>query len=177
MDEYSSNENGAFEFYCKYKIMDPIAIFSNSSNVLSKLKSERINGVFLKDYKYVLTNEDIKKIEEDTIISILDNSVCYDNNVNCCNTKINEFKYEFVHSSIPNVKVVVSRYKVLRLCRLLKEDGSWFNNEIDDDMLNTILCVILKDSIVSEAEIMVLKYSIREILINSLVTEKVRKRV
>ena len=157
--------------------MDPITIFSNSSNVLSKLKAERINGVFLKDYKYVLTNEDIKKIESDSIISILDNSVCTDSNGNSFNTKVNDYKYEFVYSGIPNVKVVVSRYKVLRLSMLLMEDGSWINNEINDDMLNTIMCVMLKDSIVSDAEIIVLKHSIREILINSLIADKTRKRV
>lgn len=170
-----------FEFFYKYKVLSPIDIFADADNLSSKIKGERINGVFLNDYKNVLNSDDVKEIESDSIISILDNVTCSSEDGECKKIKVNDLKYEFMHPNFPRVKVIVSRYKVLRLCKLLKEDGVWVSDTINDDMINTILCVLLKDTIVSEAEITVLKFNIREIfgemLINNLIPEKKRKRV
>lgn len=173
--------NDIFNFFYKYKVVSPISIFSTTDNLSSKLRGERINGVFLNDYKYILSNEDIKNIETDSVIAIFDNSMCLLENGDYRKVKVNDLRYEFTHPNFPQVKVIISRYKVLRLCKLLKEDGAWISDNINDDMINTILCVLLKDTIVSEAEITVLKFNIREIfkeiLINNLIPEKIRKRV
>ena len=169
--------DNSFEFFYKYKVLSPITIFADSDNLSSKLKGERINGLFLNDYKDILNNNDINELESDNVICLLDNATCLSENGECKNAKVNNLKYEFMHPGIPGIRVIVSRYKVLRLCKLLKEDGAWINDTINDDMVNTILCVLLKDTIISEAELMVLKFSVRDILINGLVTEKVRKRV
>lgn len=175
--EVDYNEKDSFDFFYRYKIVSPVEIFNDKDNFSSGLSGERINGVFLKDYKNVLTIDDIKKIESDEIISILDNGVCLDETDNYRKIKANDFKYEFMHNSVPGVKVVISRYKVLRLCKLLKEDGFWNNESFNDDILNTILCVLLKDSIVSEAEVLVLKTNLKEIFINTLIVGKIRKKV
>lgn len=171
------DQNDVFNFFYRYKTISSIDIFTENDSFSSNLSGERINGVFLNDYKDALTNEDIKNIENNNIISILDNGVILDENDNYRNIKTSELKYEFVHPSVPNTKVIVSRYKVLRLCKLLEKDGFWNNERINTDMLNTILCILLKDSIVSDAEVTVLKTSIKEILLNSLLIEKRKKRI
>lgn len=154
-----------FENLYKYREVTPIQLFSQSTDDRSILKGERINGLFRKDYKQILTLDDIKALEDDDIISALDNSFCYDSENNKRNVKVSEFKYEFTDYNIPGVVVTISRYKVLRLCKLLKEDGCWINNNIlDSDTLNTMMSVLLKDTIISEVELEVLKSSVIEIL-------------
>ena len=169
--------DNSFEFFYKYKVLSPIAIFSDADNLSSKIKGERINGLFFNDYKTILDSDDIKEIESDSIISILDNVTFLSEEGEYKKIKVNDLKYEFMHPNFPRVKVIVSRYKVLRLCKLLKEDGIWISDTVNEDMINMILCVLLKDSIISEAELMVLKFCVRDVLINSLAVEKVRKRV
>ena len=166
----------AFEFFYDYKVINPISIFESSSNLSSKIKGERINGVFSNDYKNVLTNDEIKELENDPIITMLDNCVCVNSSGEASDAKVSDIRYEFTHASLPDVKVIISRYKVLRLCKLLKLDGIWINNLANEDVLNIILCVLLKDTIVSDAEIGVLKLNISEMLINNLAQEKKRKR-
>lgn len=154
-----------FENLFKYREVTPIQLFSQNGDDRSILKAERINGIFKNDYKHVLTQEEIKAIETDDIIYALDNAICYDSDNNGRCVKTSEFKYEFTYYEIPGVVVTISRYKVLRLCKLLKEDGCWLdNNVLDADTLNTMMSVLLKDTIISEVELEVLKSSVIEIL-------------
>ena len=164
-----------FENLFRYREVTPIQLFSQTGDDRSVLKAERINGIFKNDYKHVLPQEEIKSLETDDIIYTLDNAFCYDSNNNSVSVKANEFKYEFTYYKIPGVVVTISRYKVLRLCKLLKEDGCWVSNSIlDADALNTMMSVLLKDTIISEVELEVLKSAVIEILGN--VLSKINKR-
>jgi hypothetical protein len=108
------------------------------------------------DFESVMNVEEFSEIENDPFIKLLDNSV-----------KINDVAYEFKHPSLINHSVIISRYKVLRLCKLLKENGCWIvNNSSDIDKENTLLSVVIKDTIVCETEMVLLRFSIRKLLSN-----------
>ena len=70
-----------------------------------------------------------------------------------------------MHPDFPNVRVIISRYKVLRLCKLLKEDGCWINFDFSkEDKENTMLSVLLKDTIVSEVEMLMMREIIKNVI-------------
>jgi hypothetical protein len=106
-----------------------------------------------------MTKEEFSDVLDDEFIKLLDNSV-----------KISDVAYQFSHPSLPNHNVIVSRYKVLRLCKLLKEDGCFINNNSSvSDKENTLLAILLKDMIVSEVEVFALKLAVKDILSDGLV--------
>lgn len=160
-----------FDNLYRYKVVSPIEIFEYSAgNSLASLKGERVNSVFSKDYRRVLSDDEIKNLELDSFIAMLDNAVYCDSYGNSSRIKVDDLRYEFSHPSVQNVVVNISRYKVLRLCKLLKEDGSWLNNSSSNiDKENTILSILLKDTIVSEIELLVLRLSVKDILANGLI--------
>ena len=66
--------------------------------------------------------------------------------------------------------VVISRYKVLRLCKLLNDNDCWINNNTSMiDKENMLLSVLVKDSILSEYELVMMRMVVRSILNNGLV--------
>ena len=65
-----------FDNLYKYRTISPIEVFmSNDKNSLIALKGDRINSVFNKDYKRVLTDDEVKTLELDSFVSLLDNAL------------------------------------------------------------------------------------------------------
>lgn len=155
----------------KYKVFSPIEVFNSSDKKgITNLKGDSLNSLFNKDFKHDYVFEEFKSIALDNFIKILDNAVYCSVSGDSRPLKVSEFKYEFMHPSFPNIRVSISRYKVLRLCKLLKENGLWINNESHSlDKENTLLSVVLKDSILCETEMTMLRFAIRGILNNGLI--------
>lgn len=160
-----------FDNLYRYKTFSPVEIFAVSDKLsYTNLKGERIDSIFSRDYKDVITDDDIKNLTFDNFIKMLDKAIYCDSYGDSRLLKTSELTYEFSHPNFPNVNVIVSRYKVLRLCKLLKEDGSWINqNSSNIDKENTLLSVIAKDMILSEVEMMMLRTTIKKILTDGLI--------
>lgn len=158
--KYTDEENRRlveFRNLFEYKTFTPVDIFEASDREMkTKLKGEFVEKIFSNDFETVMNVDEFSEIENDPFIKLLDNSV-----------KINDVAYEFKHPSLINHSVIISRYKVLRLCKLLKENGCWIvNNSSDIDKENTLLSVVIKDTIVCETEMVLLRFSIRKLLSN-----------
>ena len=158
--KYTDEENRRlveFRNLFEYKTFSPVDIFEASDREMkTKLKGEFVEKIFTSDYEKVMTKEEFSDVLDDEFIKLLDNSV-----------KISDVAYQFSHPSLPNHNVIVSRYKVLRLCKLLKDNGCWIvNNSTDIDKENTLLSVAIKDTIVCETEMVLLRFSIRKLLSN-----------
>lgn len=156
--KYTDEENRRlveFRNLYEYKTFSPVKIFEASDREMkTKLKGEFVEKVFASDYEKVMTKEEFSEIEDDYFIKLLDNS-----------KKISDVAYIFNHPSLPNHNVIISRYKVLRLCKLLKENGCWIvQSSSNIDKENTLLSVVIKDTIVSETELILLRFSIRQLL-------------
>ena len=108
--------------------------------------------------------------DEDEIIKMLDEAVY--SNIYGISTplKKSEFQYEFHHPSYPNMCVIISRYKVLRLCKLLRDNDCWINKESSFiDRENALLSIVLKDTILCDYEMSMVRFVIREVLKNGLI--------
>ena len=158
--KYTDEENRRlveFRNLFEYKIFTPVKIFEASDREMkTKLKGEFVEKVFSSDYERVMTKDEFNEVIDDEFIKLLDSTV-----------KVSDVAYEFKHPSLPNHNVIVSRYKVLRLCKLLKDNGCWIvSNCSDIDKENTLLSVAIKDTIVCETEMVLLRFSIRKLLSN-----------
>jgi len=156
--KYTDDENRRlveFRNLFEYKTFSPVKVFEASDREMkTKLKGEFVEKVFASDYDKVMTKEEFDEIENDEFIKLLDDSVM-----------LSDVAYEFRHPSLPNHNVIVSRYKVLRLCKLLKENGCWIvRNSSDIDKENTLLSVVIKDMILCETEMVLLRFCIRKLL-------------
>lgn len=149
-----------------YRVYSPVDIFEAfDATSTSELKGERISIIFEKDYKSVISLEEMKIIERDPFIKMLDEAIYCDSKGESKNVKTTELWYDFSHPSFPNVNVTISRYKVLRLCKLLKENGCWINYGSSKQVKeNSLLSLIVKDTILSDTEMIVLRLAVREIL-------------
>lgn len=160
-----------FKNLYEYKTFSPIEIFEKSDKAtITNLKGERVAAVFKRDYKNVISNEELHGVLGDDFIKLLDNAI-YCNVYGISNSlKKSELAYEFSHPSFPNIKVTISRYKVLRLCKLLKEEGCWINqNSSDIDKENTLLSIIIKDTIISDTEMIMLRNAVRAFLTSGMI--------
>lgn len=152
-----------FKNLYKYKTFSPTDLF-----MLDKVTGSLIEKLFERDYC------DVSDVDEETLndpfIKILDNAVYCDVSGNTKKIKTNDLQYVFVHPSYPNIKVIISRYKVLRLCKLLKDNNCWIDeNSSLLEKENTFLSILLKDSIVCEQEMIMIRYGIRNILSTGLI--------
>lgn len=155
----------------KYKIVSPIEIFAASDkNSVTNLKGDRISLVFKNDYQDVISTEEMKVVSMDSFIQLLDTVGYSDSDGNFKPLKTSEFKYEFSYPGFPNINIIVSRQKVLRLCKLLKDNSCWVNQESSNiDKENTLLSVIMKEMIISDTEMIVLRMAIRQFLTNQMI--------
>lgn len=160
-----------FESLYRYSVYDPVDIFAYSDEKsLTTLRGERIKSIFKNDYDEYVEYDELSSVFNDKFIKLLDEAIYCDSNGNSIPLKQNDLVYEFSYPEISNTKVTVSRFKVLRLCKLLKEERCWVSNKSSNiDIENTILSVILKDMVVSEVDVLVLKLSIKQILSNGLI--------
>ena len=146
----------------KYNVYSPIDIFGKDS-----VKGELVGRIFNEDFEKVNNSIDVL---DDEFVKLLDNSIYCDAFGNDKNIRINAYQYEFVHQAFPNMHVVISRYKVLRLCKLLHDNDCWINNNTSMiDKENMLLSVLVKDSILSEYELVMMRMVVRSILNNGLV--------
>lgn len=152
-----------FNFFFKYFTLYPKTIFKctrdgqNFENI-----GEKISRVFANDYNDIIT--DFSDIEEDKYIQFLDSLMYKDANGNSYPIKKDNLTYEFIFPSSynketniqiwPSAKVIVSRQKVLRLCRLLKKSNLWLNDEmLNLEKENILMAVLLKDTIINMDEL------------------------
>lgn len=146
----------------KYNVYSPINIFGKDS-----IKGELIDRIFNEDFKNVNNSIDILDNE---FVKLLDNSIYCDAFGNDRKLRTSSYQYEFIHPSFPNMRVVISRNKVLRLCKLLHDNDCWINNNTSMiDKENILLSVIVKDSILSDYEVVMIRMVVRSILTNGLV--------
>lgn len=146
----------------RYGKYSPVDIFRNDS-----VKGKLYERIFEEDYKSDLSFEDVL---EDEIIKLLDNATYCDVYGTERPIKVNEYQYEFSHPSYPNIRVVISRYKVLRLCKLLCENDCWIGDTSSlIDKENSLLSIVLKDTILCDYEMSMVRFVVREILKNGLI--------
>lgn len=162
--EYTEEKRVLLEFdnLYKYRTYSPLDIFPKDD-----LRGEIVNKIFAEDFKTVSMNEGSL---HDEFIDLLDRSFYTDSDGAMHPIKTSEFKYEFADTSFPNLKVIVSRQKVIRLLELLKQR----NFRIDSNLsmrtkIDVLLSVALKDTIISEQEKMMVRFVIKLILENKLV--------
>ena len=155
----------------RYTTFSPLEIYANFDRVnVSSLRGERISSIFKKDYSRVILHDELRGVLHDEFIKLLDNVVYCNIYGESRNLKINDLQYVFSHPSFPNVNITISRYKVLRLCKLLKENDCWINKDSSRvDKENCLLSIILKDTILSETEFLALRMTIKEILSNGII--------
>lgn len=146
----------------KYNVYTPSDIFGKDS-----VKAELIDRIFREDFKNVNNSIDVL---EDEFVKLLDNAIYCDAYGNDRNLRTNSYQYDFVHPSFPNMHVVISRNKVLRLCKLLRDNDCWINNNTSMiDKENIFLSIIVKDSILCDYERVMIRMVVRSILTNGLV--------
>lgn len=134
-----------FKNMYEYKVFSPVQIFAKDD-----LKGELLNKVFLEHYSDTTLDESVL---DDPYIKMLDSAYYTDNNGNHYLIKQSDLIYEFSHYSFPNVKVIISRNKVLRLCSLLKKNNLWLDSSSSNrQKVDILLSVLLKDTIISEYE-------------------------
>lgn len=155
----------------KYKTFNPIEIFAASDkNSVTNLKGDRVSWVFKNDYRDTVSDDEMEVVSMDSFIQLLDTSGYSDSDGNFKPLKTSEFKYEFSYPGFPNINIIISRQKVLRLCKLLKDNGCWINQESSNvDKENTLLSVIIKDTIISDTEMIVLRLAVRQFLANQII--------
>ena len=157
------NAKITFNNLYKYRTFSPTDLF-----VVDKIKGNIIEKLFERDYYEVTDNEEDGL--NDSFIKMLDNAVYCDVNGDTKPIKLTDLQYVFIHPSYPNTKVIISRYKVLRLCKLLKDNDCWINEDsLPIEKENILLSILLKDSIVSEYEMVMLRFAIRKILSTGLI--------
>ena len=91
------------------------------------LISKVANKIFERYYLNVIKEDD--NIVNDPFVKLLDNALYCDLDGNTKPIKNTELQYVFTHSLCPNISLVISRYKVLRLCKLLKDNKCYETNK------------------------------------------------
>ena len=160
---WEENAKITFKNLYKYRTFSPTDLF-----IVDKIKGNLIEKLFERDYYEV--NDIDEETLNDPFIKLLDNAVYCDVNGDTKPIKVTDLQYVFVHPSYPNTRVIISRYKVLRLCKLLKENDFWIKDgSLPVEKENILLSIILKDSIVCEYEMVMLRFAIRKILSTGLI--------
>lgn len=154
-DEVALNE---FKHFYEYSVFTPSDIYRyNPFETLNKEKGLLIRTIFNLDYK---SNSDSTYNEEDYYVELLDKKY-----------RVNALTYSFSKMGIggwPDVNILISRLKVVRLINLLKEQNSWINESTSElDKENLLLSIIVKDTILSKNDLNMLRAMIRDIVLSS----------
>lgn len=152
--KYSLEESAILEFnnLYKYRTYSPLDIFPKDD-----LRGEIIEKIFTEDFKNVDVDS---SIEEDEIVKLFDQTIYTDKNGEFHQLKTTDFKYEFSNPEFSNLKVVISRQKVLRLLSLLKQKNVKIDNLTGRTKIDVLLSVVLKDTIISDYEKTMVRYVI-----------------
>lgn len=160
-----------FRLLYQYRINDSVDIFKHSDDrMITTLKGDQVKRVFDKDYKDAFSLEDLSSVINDKYIKLLDKAIYCDEKGNFVKVKKDDLTYEFRDFGDSKSKLIISRLKVLRLCKLLKENHCWLTKKSSGiEIENMLLSILLKDSIVCEMDVLNLKFLVKQILSNGLV--------
>lgn len=152
---YNSDGNSlekVFGDYYKYNVYDPKRIIRcNIGNKTYFDTREQILQAFSEDYKFPIETS----YGRNQIVNMLDQYFKTDNRT-----------YKFIkqaNTEWPDVEILISRPKVIRLCELLSKKEMSINLEspIIEDI---IVSILVKDSILSENELSIIRESIKKML-------------
>lgn len=161
-----------FELFYEYKVGKPLDIFRYVSGGKSCVeKGSLIEFSLNKHYDYDINNNlrnyDDSLICEDEYIKLFEDGY-YEIDGERHNYKLDDLTYEFYSPSFsewPSVRVRISRLKVLKLCKILKKDGYWLNDNMSKlEKENIILSVLLKDTIISRNELSIMRKIVSRLL-------------
>lgn len=161
-----------FELFYKYRTFDIFDLFKRTNINFSKLSLIRANF-----YRKVDIDSSFLKQSDDQYIKLLDEAILCDNNGQLYNCMVDDKTYQIVSDAYPGIKVLISRYKVLQLVKILKEEQLWINDTFSDlDKENLLLSVLLKDTIVSDMEMQAVRITVRNILNGELKKNIIERR-
>lgn len=124
---------------------------------------EKYNDVNYDSYEDVLDDEYIKILDE-TFMKDKFSYVIENENFG---TLIGDVQDE--EGEREKIRVTISRIKVLKLCKMLKEEGLWINENTSlSDKVNMILSVLLNNSIISNYELILCRFAITKELKNKM---------
>ena len=153
-DEVARSE---FKHFYDYSLFTPKDIFKAKHNYGSSSPENGlyISTIFNLDYKDII--EDITNAENDDYIKLLDQKYRLDDLTYCFNkTSTDEW---------PNVKILISRPKIIRLVSLLQKNNAWLNESMSlFDKENILLSIIVKDTVLSRNDLNVLRTMIYDIV-------------
>lgn len=138
----SSLAKKIFTWLYEYQVFTPTKIFQRESRT-----GELLEEALKKDYQNFEETTEI----DDEYIKILD-----------ANFKHNDIEYIITNPNFKGISLTISRYKVIRLVKLLIKDNLWIKeNDSQEEIVNKILSIMLKDSIISLQEQIVLRHTIQ----------------
>lgn len=151
--------------YFNYTIQSPTRVFNyiRNSESYPELGTE-IEKAFLNEY----SNLDL--FESDPFINHLDSIKIKLNDGNYNPIKQNDYEYRFSFQGkegMASTDIIISRQKVIRLYSILKKNNLWFTDDASNMIKeNTILSVLLKDTIVSKNEVSALRGYVCKVMLN-----------
>lgn len=112
------------------------------------------------DYNVDYVNTDIYNND---YIKALDNYIC-ETNEGSYPLKQDNNTYVFRPYKFPNLGIIISRQKVLRLCNLLNQSGILMDKNLTyDTKINVILSAVVKDSIISYWEFNYIRHILKSV--------------
>lgn len=150
--------------YFNYTIQNPTRVFNYIRNNESypELGIE-IEKVFLNEYN------NLHLFESDPFINYLDSLKTKLNDDSYYPIKHNDYEYRFYFQGKEgkaSTDIIISRQKVIRLYSLLKQYNLWFTDDSSNVIKeNTILSILLKDTIVSKNEVSALRGYVSKVML------------
>lgn len=169
-----------FSYFYKYKVYDAndivdivrrrnfIANFNYFKDKMSSV-DDVLKNYYSRDKGKAFNND----IFFDPFISVLDNGKNLNSHINI-NKSSNGLAYKInvVSNGWPDLNIVISRPKVLKICNLLKKENLWFDERSSyDEIVALILVSLTKDTVLSEFEMNTLKY-VSRVIAGKLVSSK-----
>lgn len=153
-DEVAYREFKHFYEYTTYTPNEIYRYVPKDSNIDSNIeKATLINTIFEMDYKNVSTDNN----EDDEYIKLLDDMY-----------GVNNLTYRFYregNGSWPDVEVLISRPKVIRLINLLIKQNAWLTKDMEPlDKENLLLSVIVKDTILSKNDLTMMRKMVESLV-------------
>lgn len=169
-----------FSYFYKYKVYDAndivdivrrrnfIANFNYFKDKMSSV-DDVLKNYYSRDKGKAFNND----IFFDPFITVLDNGKNLNSHINI-NKSSNGLAYKInvVSNGWPDLNIVISRPKVLKICNLLKKENLWFDERSSyDEIVALILVSLTKDTVLSEFEMNTLKY-VSRVIAGKLVSSK-----
>ena len=145
-----------FNNYFNCGILIPSKIFEYKMDGEQYLsKGTEIENVFNSDYQEK-SDDKYEEVYNDQIFRFLDNMQIKIEDGVYKPIKKSDYEYQFFFlgkEGNASVNLIVSRQKVIRLCALLKKNNLWIDNDTPDLIkINTLLSILLKDTVITRNE-------------------------